>query len=183
MDQCPRPHPATAVVLAAAALLSGCSADPSTPATATAAPTASPSGTPTVEVSDPAADPSPAPIQEGSTVQIRLTTSDVVLTATLADNPTAEAFAAQLPMTVPISDHADTEKVFHPPSGLTTQGASDGYDPSAGDIAYYAPWGNVAVYYRDFSWSAGLVPVGRLDGDPTVLAALPDDTQMRIDLL
>jgi hypothetical protein len=33
-----------------------------------------------------------------------------------------------------------------------------------GDIAYYAPWGNVAIYYKDFGYSKGLVLLGRLDG-------------------
>ena len=35
---------------------------------------------------------------------------------------------------------------------------------SAGDIAYYAPWGNLAIFYRDFPRSAGLMILGRIDG-------------------
>lgn len=114
---------------------------------------------------------------------IQLTAGDVVLTGTLADNATAAAFAAQLPLTVPISDHADTEKIFYPPSGLSTDGAADGYEPSAGDIAYYSPWGDVVLYYQDVDWSGGLVPMGRLDGDPSALADLPDDTALTIALV
>jgi len=38
-----------------------------------------------------------------------------------------------------------------------------------GDIAYYASWGNLALFYRDFGWSAGLVRLGRLDGGVEIL--------------
>jgi hypothetical protein len=30
-------------------------------------------------------------------------------------------------------------------------------------IAYYAPWGSLAVLYRDFGYSEGLVKLGRID--------------------
>jgi hypothetical protein len=39
----------------------------------------------------------------------------------------------------------------------------DGFEPSAGDIAFYAPWGNLAVFYRGFRYSPGLVSLGRID--------------------
>ncbi|WP_394287896.1 cyclophilin-like fold protein [Corynebacterium variabile] len=45
-------------------------------------------------------------------------------------------------------------------------------------IAYYAPWGNLAIFYRDFPRSPGLVILGHIngpldalthgDGEPTV---------------
>ena len=38
-----------------------------------------------------------------------------------------------------------------------------------GDIAYYAPWGNLAIFYRDFSYSTGLVKLGKLDSDVDAL--------------
>jgi hypothetical protein len=38
-----------------------------------------------------------------------------------------------------------------------------GSDPSIGDITYYAPWGNLAVFYKDFGYSQGLVKLGRID--------------------
>jgi hypothetical protein len=39
-----------------------------------------------------------------------------------------------------------------------------------GDIAYYAPWGNLAIFYRDFGYSSGLVKLGRLDSGVEVLS-------------
>ena len=43
--------------------------------------------------------------------------------------------------------------------------------PRAGDLAYYAPWGNLALYYRDGgSASADLVILGHVDADTDRLA-------------
>jgi len=32
-----------------------------------------------------------------------------------------------------------------------------------GDVAYYAPWGNLVIYYKDFGYSPGLIGLGRID--------------------
>lgn len=40
-----------------------------------------------------------------------------------------------------------------------------GFDPSVGDITYYAPWGNLAIFYKDFGYSNGLINLGRIDND------------------
>ena len=47
---------------------------------------------------------------------------------------------------------------------LSTTGATAGVDPSVGDIAYFAPWSNLAIYYQDFGYSTGLVRLGHIDG-------------------
>ena len=36
-------------------------------------------------------------------------------------------------------------------------------DPAAGDIAYYAPWGNLAIFYKDVGYSRGLVKLGTIE--------------------
>ena len=40
-----------------------------------------------------------------------------------------------------------------------------------GDLAYYAPWGNLAIYYKDFRHSPGLIKLGTLDGGLEALRA------------
>jgi len=42
--------------------------------------------------------------------------------------------------------------------------------PSAGAIAYYVPWGNLAAFYRDFDYSRGLVQIGSIDSGIEVLS-------------
>jgi hypothetical protein len=49
------------------------------------------------------------------------------------------------------------------PKRLSTEGVPAGVDPSKDDLAYYAPWGNLAVFYKDFRYSRGLVKLGRID--------------------
>jgi hypothetical protein len=56
-----------------------------------------------------------------------------------------------------------------------------GADPSAGDIAYYAPWGNRALYYKDFAYSDGLILLGKLDGGAAALG-VPGSLRVTIEL-
>ncbi|WP_444438806.1 cyclophilin-like fold protein [Pseudomonas sp. A6] len=90
-------------------------------------------------------------------------------TATLFDGPAARDFAALLPLDLVLEDYAATEKVSDLPRKLTTTGEPKAYEPSAGDITYYAPWGNLAIFHRPFSRAAGLVLLGRLDADFNLL--------------
>ncbi|HMO30453.1 cyclophilin-like fold protein [Enterovirga sp.] len=90
-------------------------------------------------------------------------------TATLADNPSARDFLSLLPMSLTLKDYASTEKIADLPKRLSTDGAPEGFAPSAGDVAYYAPWGNLAIFHRDFRHSPGLIHLGRIQGDFTAL--------------
>jgi hypothetical protein len=76
---------------------------------------------------------------------------------------TTRDFLSLLPTTLTLEDYAATEKITYLPRKLSTAGAPAGSDPSVGDIAYYAPWGNLAIFYRDFRYSKGLIRLGRID--------------------
>ena len=84
------------------------------------------------------------------------------------DNPTAKDFVSLLPLTLTLTDYAGTEKVSYLPKKLSTQNAPAGYKPFVGDITYYAPWGNLALFYKDFGYSNGLIALGKSDGDVDV---------------
>ena len=96
-------------------------------------------------------------------MKIRLTLEDTVLTATLVDSKTTQDFISLLPLTLTLEDYAGTEKVSDLPRRLSTEEAPAGSDPSVGDITFYAPWGNLAIFYRGFGYSSGLVILGRID--------------------
>jgi hypothetical protein len=85
------------------------------------------------------------------------------ITGTLEDSRAARDFASLLPLRLTLTDYAATEKVSDLPRRLVTEGAPAGIDPEVGDIAYYAPWGNLAVFHKDFRYSEGLVRLGRID--------------------
>jgi hypothetical protein len=75
----------------------------------------------------------------------------------------------------PFSRHSDL------PKRLSIAGAPPGFDPSMGDITYYAPWGNVAFFYKDFGYSTGLVSHGVIDSVAEFLAR-PGRMQVTVEL-
>lgn len=103
------------------------------------------------------------------------------LTAELEDSAAARDFAALLPLELTLSDYNRTEKIADLPRRLSIEGAPGGIDPEAGDIAYYAPWGNLAIFYHDFGYSRGLVRLGRIEGGAEALAKF--DGPVRIAIL
>ena len=108
--------------------------------------------------------------QPTSNMKISLKLQDKTMTATLYDTPTARDFASMLPLTLTLEDYSKTEKISDLPKKLTREGAPAGADPSVGDIAYYAPWGNLALFYKDFRYSDGLILLGKLDGGADALS-------------
>lgn len=102
--------------------------------------------------------------KERSTMKIRIKIGKEVLTATMLDTETGRDFVSILPLKLRLKDYAGTEKISDLPGKLSTKGAPSGYDPSAGDIAYYAPWGNLAIFYKDFGYAEGLIKLGSVDG-------------------
>lgn len=101
--------------------------------------------------------------------KIRITTGETSFTATMFDNTAANDFLTLLPLTINLTDYAATEKVSDLPKRLNTSDAPAGYKPSIGDITYYAPWGNLAIFYKGFSYAGGLVPLGRIEKGIEVL--------------
>lgn len=102
-------------------------------------------------------------------MKIVLSTTDTAVDATLEDNPTARDFYNQLPLTLTLEDYAGTEKIATLNGKLSTTMAPSGYKASAGDITYYAPWGNLAIFYKNFNFATGLINLGKLHGDIAML--------------
>ena len=96
-------------------------------------------------------------------MKIRLTINGRSTTATLDDTPSARDFLALLLLTLKLDDYNATEKIATLPRKLSTQGAPATIEPRVGDLAYYAPWGNLALFYRDFGNSPSLIRLGRFD--------------------
>jgi len=113
-------------------------------------------------------------------MKIQLDVNGTRVTATLDDNETARDFISLLPLTLTLEDYNATEKISNLSKKLTTQGALAGVDPSIGDIAYYAPWGNLAIFYKDFGYSRGLVKLGRIDSHAEVFNR-PGELRVRIE--
>lgn len=113
-------------------------------------------------------------------MNIRLIVDGAVLRATLEDNAASRDFAALLPLELTLSDYHGIEKIADLPSRLSTDGVPEGVDPEIGDITYYAPWGNLALFYGDFGYARGLVRLGRIQGGVERLAD-SDTVDVRIE--
>ena len=114
--------------------------------------------------------------------KIKITIGTQELTATLEDNKTTRDFIALLPLDLSLEDYAGTEKVSNLPKRLSTQGAPSGSDAIAGDITYYAPWGNLAIFYKDFRYAEGLITLGHINESLEPLTASAS-FQVKIDLV
>src|SRR4030095_2184225 len=88
--------------------------------------------------------------EEIKAMKIRMDVDGTHVTGTLEDTAASRDFISLLPLTLTLEDYNGTEKISALPKKLSTKGAPDGVDPSVGDIAYYAPWGNLAIFYEDF---------------------------------
>lgn len=93
----------------------------------------------------------------------------------LADNPSARDFYAQLPLTLKLEDYASSEKIAYLPRKLSTQDAPAGHAGKRGDFSYYAPWGNLALFYQDYrgGTAQGLVYLGRITEGLEALDSVP----------
>lgn len=106
-----------------------------------------------------------------NTMKIRLSIDGKAVEASLLDNATARDLVSLLPLTLTLEDYASTEKIGYLPRKLSTAGAPAGSDPSVGDITYYAPWSNLAIFYKDAGYARGLIPLGRFDSGIDALNA------------
>jgi hypothetical protein len=104
------------------------------------------------------------PPKGAAMTRIHVIVGNETLSATLDDTPAGRDFATLLPLDLSLSDYHTTEKVADLPRKLDTTGAPASYTPKAGDITYYAPWGNLAIFYKPFQTSRGLVRLGAFDG-------------------
>lgn len=99
----------------------------------------------------------------------------------LDDHPASRRFVEMLPLTVTFEDFNGTEKIAYLPEKLDTRQSPTSCDPEEGSFTYYAPWGNLAVFYRDFRHSSGLVPLGRVESGMEQLSAVEDGALVRME--
>jgi hypothetical protein len=102
-------------------------------------------------------------------MRIRCRFEEEAFTVTLLDNPSARDFVTMLPLDLGIEDYSSNEKIAYLPRKLTEEGSGPFSNEAAGDLCYYAPWGNLAFFHGGYRYSSGLIRLGRLDGGPRPL--------------
>jgi hypothetical protein len=106
-----------------------------------------------------------APSEMSQDMKINIKISGKALTATLADNPTARDFVSLLPLKVSMNDLFGREKYGDLPRAISETGPRT-HRYHIGDIAYWSPDHQLAVYYRQDNQtipSPGVIPVAKID--------------------
>ncbi len=78
----------------------------------------------------------------------------------LNNSAAARDLYAQLPLSIPVNNYGSNEKIFYPPKKLDTIDTPQATAHEAGTLAYYAPWGDVVMFYDHFGSAAGLYTLG-----------------------
>ena len=117
-------------------------------------------------------------------MRIRLAAGDAAAMATLRANETAHDFASLLPLTLSMNDLFGREKYGHLP-GVISKGGGHQFTYEVGDIAYWPPAHDVAIYYADDGRrtipSPGIVGIGEIASGLDAIAAAGGDFQMTIE--
>ncbi len=88
-------------------------------------------------------------LKDQAMYKIKITVSGKEITATLNNSKASRDFISLLPLELPLKDYASNEKIGYLSRRLTTQVEANGGAHLVGDVAYYAPWGNLALFYKD----------------------------------
>lgn len=65
--------------------------------------------------------------------------------------------------------------------GASREESGDGDTPVTGDITIYEPWGNVAIFCRDWSQSNSLIKIGHIDDNGIETFNVPGDITVRFE--
>lgn len=93
-------------------------------------------------------------------MKIRVTNKDRKIDFELNNSQAASYLYEQLPLTLKVENFSNDEKIFYPDKKLVTTDTPIA-DAVKGDLCYYAPWGDVVMYYADFGRASSLYSLGR----------------------
>lgn len=115
--------------------------------------------------------------------RIKLTFECNEIYALINNSKAGNDFLSLLPLSVKAEDFNSTEKIFYLSKKLNTQNEPDGINPKAGDITYYAPWGNIAIFYKNFRYSNNLIYLGKFENTSDIekLSNIKGNFDIRIE--
>lgn len=98
------------------------------------------------------------PEKEEREMKIQVTDGNHTVIFALNKSPAAKSLYDQLPLTVDVKKYYN-EKIFYPGKLDTSEAVSA--DAKKGTLAYFSPWGDVVMYYKDFGSYSGLYELGQ----------------------
>lgn len=118
--------------------------------------------------------------KRSAAVTIRILFGEQEALVDMFDTPASKDFMALLPLTLEFEDFAGAEKIAYLPRRLNTRG-SPAVSGVSGDFAYYAPWGNLAVFYKGFGSGGQLYVLGRIVSGKGALAKMATNFTAKIE--
>ena len=94
-----------------------------------------------------------------TTMRVRVAANGKTTVFELNTSQAAKDLYAQLPLSIKVENYSNNEKIFYPPNKLNTNNTPQA-DAKVGTLAYYAPWGDVVMFYGDFGSAPGLYELG-----------------------
>jgi hypothetical protein len=123
-------------------------------------------------------------VRGATPMKIQIKVKNTLLRATLLDSEAARDFASLLPLSLPMNDLFRREKYGHLPRAIS-EGGKRTHTYEVGDIAYWPPGPDVAIYYRNDGEripQPGIVVLGRIESGIEALD-LPGSMNVTIELL
>jgi len=102
-----------------------------------------------------------AAVTAGAAV-IEMTVGEKSYAVELLENDAARDLMRRLPLEVTFENFGAVERIAYLKKALNLGSAPRETTPAAGDLTYYIPWGNLAVFTGPFRHSPDLVPLGKL---------------------
>lgn len=93
-------------------------------------------------------------------MQIQVQGNGHTIVFELNDSPASRSLYSQLPLTLEVEDYGSNEKIFYPPDELEIGDTPLTEGGGEGGLAYFAPWGDVIMYYDSFGPYSGLYDMG-----------------------
>lgn len=118
---------------------------------------------------------------ENNSLMVNIKVGERTITAAMEDNVATRDFISRLPLEVTLNDYSNTEKIFYPSPALNINEAPRGCTPQPGDITIYAPWGNVAIFYKSFRSDNSLIKIGHIDGSGIDALNVAGDVTVRFE--
>lgn len=98
----------------------------------------------------------------------------------LNSSKAADNLYKMLPLQLSFKDFNHTEKIVYPPRSVHEGLRPEGHKPAKGDLCLYAPWGNLCIFYRDYSLSADLFYLGRIEEGMELLENQKQDFTVKL---
>ena len=94
-------------------------------------------------------------------MQISIQVSDKATVFELNNSQAAKELYEQIPLTITVENYGSNEKIFYPPKKLHTTDTPLA-NAQFGTLAYYAPWGDVVMFYDNCCVLNMLVKIKKL---------------------